>query len=63
MHAFARRVVADLGPEDLAAERTAYADGRTMTVGACLLHVLRHTALHTGHMQITRQLWDARSSA
>jgi uncharacterized damage-inducible protein DinB len=60
---YARGVVARLGPDELTAERAAYADGRTMSVGACLLHVLRHTALHTGHMQITRQLWEARSSA
>ena len=62
MLAYAGRVVEPLTPDDLTAERRAYADGRTMTVGACLLHVLRHTAMHTGHMQITRQLWDARSS-
>lgn len=25
----------------------------------CLLHALEHTALHLGHMQVQRQLWDA----
>jgi hypothetical protein len=23
-----------------------------------LLHALEHTALHLGHMQLTRQLWE-----
>ena len=60
MLAYARRVVTSLTPEDLTRQRTAYTDGRTMPVGACLLHVVRHTALHAGHMQITRQLWERR---
>ncbi len=24
----------------------------------CILHALEHTALHLGHMQVQRQLWD-----
>jgi uncharacterized damage-inducible protein DinB len=63
MLAFARNVVGALTPEDWMAQRKAYADGRTMSVGACLLHVVRHTALHLGHMQLTRQLWEAAQSA
>jgi len=62
MLAYGRSIVARLSPDDLTANRKAYADGRTMAVGECLLHVLRHTALHAGHMQITRQLWEARGS-
>lgn len=30
---------------------------KTFTVGWSLLHALEHTALHTGHIQLTRQLW------
>lgn len=30
---------------------------RPFTVGWCLLHVLEHTAVHTGHVQLMRQLW------
>ncbi len=31
--------------------------GRTVVVRWCLLHVIDHTSLHLGHMQITFQLW------
>ena len=30
------------------------------TVGWCLAHALEHTAVHTGHIEIMRQLWDQR---
>jgi uncharacterized damage-inducible protein DinB len=63
MLAFARGVVADLDLADLTAERAAYRDGRTLSVGSCLLHILQHAAEHAGHMQLTRQLWEAGHSA
>ncbi|HVU13929.1 MAG TPA: DinB family protein [Phototrophicaceae bacterium] len=31
-----------------------------VTAGWALLHALQHTALHLGHAQITRQLWQQR---
>jgi uncharacterized damage-inducible protein DinB len=31
--------------------------GRTVPVRWCLLHVIDHTSLHLGHMQVTFQLW------
>jgi len=31
--------------------------GRTLPVRWCLLHVIDHTSLHLGHMQVTFQLW------
>lgn len=36
------------------------APGRSaqFSVGWALLHALEHTALHLGHAEITRQLWD-----
>jgi len=34
--------------------------GRKVTVRWAILHVFEHTALHLGHMQLTRQLWLAR---
>jgi hypothetical protein len=34
---------------------------RTATVRWIILHVIEHTALHLGHMQITRQLWLAKN--
>lgn len=30
-----------------------------MTLGDCLLHAVDHTALHLGHIQLTRQMLDA----
>jgi len=33
---------------------------RQFSVGWCLLHTLEHTAVHTGHIQLMRQLWDQR---
>jgi uncharacterized damage-inducible protein DinB len=33
------------------------ARGRTIPVRWCILHVVDHTALHLGHMQLTYQLW------
>jgi uncharacterized damage-inducible protein DinB len=60
---YAQGIVSRLRIEDLGAERVAYGDGRTMPVGLCLLHVVQHTAVHLGHIQMTRQLWQARSRA
>ena len=36
--------------------------GRTVPVRWCLLHVIDHTSLHLGHMQITYQLWSGGKS-
>jgi len=55
-----REVLATLGPDDLEGVRTAR--GRTIPVRWCLLHVIDHTALHLGHMQITYQLWTGGQS-
>jgi uncharacterized damage-inducible protein DinB len=38
-------------------EGTREARGRTIPIRWCILHVIDHTALHLGHMQITYQLW------
>ncbi len=32
--------------------------GRTVPLRWCILHVIDHTSLHLGHMQITYQLWS-----
>jgi len=50
-----RDVLADLRIEDL--DGTREARGRTVPVRWCILHVVDHTALHLGHMQLTYQLW------
>ncbi len=31
---------------------------RTVSVRWCILHVISHYALHLGHIQLTRQLWE-----
>jgi len=50
-----REVLTGLNPEDLEGSREAR--GRTIPVRWCILHVVDHTALHLGHMQLTYQLW------
>ena len=34
---------------------------RSVLVRWAILHLIEHTAQHLGHMQLTRQLWQARS--
>jgi uncharacterized damage-inducible protein DinB len=46
--------------DDLEVERISPRDGRKFTIAWALCHALEHTALHTGHIQLTRQLWDVR---
>jgi uncharacterized damage-inducible protein DinB len=58
-----QRVLKGLTMADLEAPRISPRDGRRFSVAWCLAHALEHTALHLGHMQLTRQLWDKRGSA
>lgn len=51
-----REVLASLTAADL--EETREGWGRIITVRWGLIHVIDHTALHLGHMQITYQLWQ-----
>jgi uncharacterized damage-inducible protein DinB len=50
-----REVFAALSARDL--DGTRQARDRTVPVRWCILHVIDHTALHLGHMQLTYQLW------
>ena len=50
-----RRAFEILTPNQLAEMRTSPRDGRKYTVAWSIAHILEHTALHLGHMQITRQ--------
>lgn len=43
--------------EDLNRKRISPRNRRQVTIGYLLPYVLKHTALHLGHIQITRQLW------
>jgi uncharacterized damage-inducible protein DinB len=55
---YARGALEKLALADLTAPRTSPRDGREVTVAWALLHALKHTALHAGHVEITRQLWE-----
>jgi uncharacterized damage-inducible protein DinB len=46
--------------DDLSKMRVSPRDGREFSIGWAISHALEHTALHVGHIQITRQLWDER---
>ena len=50
-----RALFSTLNPVDLDSVREAR--DRTIPVRWCILHVIDHTALHLGHMQLTYQLW------
>jgi uncharacterized damage-inducible protein DinB len=55
---FIQSVLEKLTPDDLVISRF----GHQETAGEAILHALEHTALHVGHAQLTRQLWDQRQS-
>lgn len=58
---FAGEVLGQIDPAGLGEIRIAGQQNEERTVGWALLHALEHTAIHTGHLQITRQLWDQRN--
>lgn len=61
--AFVRSVLSGFTQEDLDAVRISPRDGKEITVSWALGHVLKHTALHVGHLQVTRQLWQEQSKS
>jgi hypothetical protein len=58
-----RGVLEQLSIQDLEAERLSARDGEVHRVAWALAHALEHTALHTGHIQIGRQLLDEHREA
>ncbi len=54
---YAHTALKKLDLDDLSVEKTQLRNGRMATVGWALLHALEHTAVHVGHLQITRQMW------
>jgi uncharacterized damage-inducible protein DinB len=56
--AYSRGILERLAIEDLASPRISPRDEETFTVGWALLHALEHTAIHLGHIQIARQMWE-----
>ena len=59
---FERKSLAGLSLNDLDAVRRSPRNDKTFSAGWCLAHALEHSALHSGHIQITRQLWDLRKT-
>lgn len=59
VQAVTRAIFAGLGPEDLTAERVVR--GKSVSVEWIVLHVIEHTAIHLGHLQLTQQLWEGRA--
>jgi uncharacterized damage-inducible protein DinB len=57
---YLQRVLASLYLPGLDKKRISPRNGREVTVGWALGHALKHTALHLGHLQITRQLYSSR---
>ena len=53
-----RATLAQLTPLHLEQVYTAPRDNRQVTVAWALLHALEHTALHAGHIESTRDVWD-----
>ena len=58
IESLAQRVLAALSLSDLEATRVSPRNGRQVTVAWALDHALKHTALHLGQIQLTRQLWE-----
>lgn len=58
--AHSQQVLARLMPDELGKLVRVPGSSRAVTVAWAILHALEHTALHTGHIEITRQLWDHR---
>ena len=54
---YCRTALENVTVADLDAVRTSPRDGKVVTVGWILMHILEHTATHLGHIQLTSQLW------
>ncbi len=56
--AFEQMHVSELGQD-----RIAPSNGRTVSVAWALNHALEHTAVHVGHIQILKQMWQLKTQA
>ena len=59
--AYAWAALQKIDLEDLPVEKSRLRDGKPVSAGWALLHALEHTAIHLGHIQITRQLWEEKN--
>jgi hypothetical protein len=58
---YVRSMLEKLKLTDLQEMRLSPRDKRKYTAGWALAHTLEHTALHLGHAQVTRQIWEQQS--
>jgi len=54
-----RAIFSDMGMGDLSRSCISPRDGSEITVAWALNHTIHHSALHLGHIQIIRQLWES----
>ena len=59
---YSGEVIRKVKHEDLSDKRISPRDGSEITVGWALSYTLEHTAIHLGHIQIIRQLWEQRKN-
>jgi uncharacterized damage-inducible protein DinB len=59
---YIQKALERLSLQELQEKRISPRNGREVTVGWALCHALKHTALHSGHIQLTRQMWEGRSA-
>jgi len=57
------QVLAELELADLEAARFSPKHNREVKVMWALVHALEHTAMHLGHVQLTRQLWQQQAKS
>lgn len=55
---YGAQALENLDLNDLESKRRSLRNDRDVSVAWALEHALKHTAVHLGHIQITRQLWD-----
>ena len=60
--AFEKNLFAKINLVDMESICISPRTGRRFTVGWALMHALEHTAIHLGHIQIVRQMWDQQTS-
>jgi uncharacterized damage-inducible protein DinB len=57
---YIQKALETLSLQELQETRTSPRNGQEVTVGWALCHALKHTALHSGHIQLMRQMWEQR---
>ncbi|MBE0411072.1 MAG: DUF664 domain-containing protein [Anaerolineales bacterium] len=58
VESYVQGALENISLEELGEKRISPRHDREVTVGWALCHALKHTALHAGHIQVTRQWWE-----